>query len=683
MTSNLIYIGDSVRFEQKNIANVSAITGLYRVINSTKEATINSNVSLAFSRLNMRFRIKQDKYYSDWYNVNEIEESANVDYSNVFVNVTKNTDIETEYVMVSVPSNWDEDVDVLTISESKLLYTQEKSNISDSSHISSYSEVSSVGRQNGLEYNKNFTYDPYALKQAEVLHDDLSYIANEIYGHSVDYVKVRSNNEKGKDFIFREWNLYNVGKEDVKCLKVLVPGNEFPDNKFNFSPFGVDYGDVFEIHIVDSYFKQIYGNGTFPQERDYLYFPLLNRMYEIKSTYLFRSFNMMPLYWKCTLVKWEDKTNIIYEDTEMIEKIRDNVKGLESAFGVEVEEESQNLLNEIQLARTEGDKDILKAYSDKRTGYETFVLEGIGSKFSTNQYDVSTIYSKFEQVKVAVEYDRKYIQEQNQNMTFTSWLYPTKVLNNTFNISATLSSEIYTLTLSSGQYPDYFKVGNTVSLYSKGTPKVLRTLMKISTISTDRTFMTCTLYDNALVPDISKLELVGRSIHRDVLVSGTSTYIKEKRDKDFTYLSNNSTGGIRISLIDNHIFTYEYFGNVYTFKLQTPMSEEKWYGMVLSTNLKNREIGFYLYERPDSMSENYLNEIYQKTIYGVADTSKNSTYNLFLVSTPLKITNIRLVKEHIEYDKHSSYLVSRNVNNSSKAILIDNATKNEGYETVS
>ena len=308
--SKLIHIGDSVRFKETELTNVTNITGIARTITSTAEANINSNVSLSFERLNIKFRTRQDsKYYSDWYSVNEFETSNVTTYSNVNINSDVALDIETEFVLKSIPTGWDEDTDYIEISGVSSNVTTSTSAVEHT--ISPDAEVSAVGRQNGLGITTQGTWDPYKLTSAQKLYDDLNVINTQTWGHEIEYVKVTSNSKKGKDYILREWNLFNVKEADIKCLKVLVPQNNFPDNKFAFDPMGVSYQDTFEIHIVDSYFKSIYGNNVTPEAKDFLYFPYVNRMYEVVSCYPFRVFNMQVSYWKCTLKKWEQKSNII------------------------------------------------------------------------------------------------------------------------------------------------------------------------------------------------------------------------------------------------------------------------------------------------------------------------------------------------------------------------------------
>jgi len=122
-----------------------------------------------------------------------------------------------------------------------------------------------------------FTFRPYNVNKAVNLYNDLSYMVNNIFGFEVNYYSVQPQ-ARGRDVSLREYTIFDV--VDEKCVKVMVPGNQFPDNKINFDPFGLQFEEPFEIHIDKRYFEQNFGNGSQPRKRDIIYFPLTNRIYE-------------------------------------------------------------------------------------------------------------------------------------------------------------------------------------------------------------------------------------------------------------------------------------------------------------------------------------------------------------------------------------------------------------------
>lgn len=152
------------------------------------------------------------------------------------------------------------------------------------------------------------SFNPYDLGTAIGVAKELSFQTNKIFGHTVIYFKTEPDRDGG-DFIFKEWTLFKTIER--KCIKVMVPENKFPDNKPNFSEFGVDFEIPFEIHIDHEYFQMMFGKDTQPRKRDYLYFPLINRMYEIQGSYLYRGFMMEPMYWKVQLTKFSPNIDML------------------------------------------------------------------------------------------------------------------------------------------------------------------------------------------------------------------------------------------------------------------------------------------------------------------------------------------------------------------------------------
>jgi hypothetical protein len=131
----------------------------------------------------------------------------------------------------------------------------------------------------------------------------------------------------------------------------LVPDNKFPDNKPNFTEFGVDFAmDVpFEIHIDNTYFQMIFGKKSQPRKRDYIFIPLVNRMYEIQGSYLYRGFGLEPIYWKIQLVKFNPNIDMFMKaaDRTFLDNI---IVSTEQLFGAEAEVQKKDALNKQQFS---------------------------------------------------------------------------------------------------------------------------------------------------------------------------------------------------------------------------------------------------------------------------------------------------------------------------------------------
>lgn len=188
------------------------------------------------------------------------------------------------------------------------------------------------------------SFKPYEVGTAIGIAKELSLQTNKLFGHEVVYFKTEPD-RAGGDFIFKEWTLFKT--TDRKCVKVVVPNNTFPDNKPNFTEFGVDFEIPFEIHIDHIYFQSIFGPDTQPRKRDYMYFPLTNRMYEIQGSYLYRGFMMEPLYWKVQLTKFSPNIDMLMktEDRKFLDNI---IMSSDELFGAQAEEQKKDALDKKQ-----------------------------------------------------------------------------------------------------------------------------------------------------------------------------------------------------------------------------------------------------------------------------------------------------------------------------------------------
>jgi len=188
------------------------------------------------------------------------------------------------------------------------------------------------------------SFKPYEVGTAIGIAKELSLQTNKIFGHEVIYFKTEPDRDSA-DFIFKEWTLFKTTER--KCIKIMVPNNTFPDNKPNFTEFGVDFEVPFEIHIDHTYFQMIFGKGSQPRKRDYLFLPLLNRMYEIQGSYIYRGFAMEPIYWKVQLTKFQPNIDMLMkaEDRTFLDNL---IVSSDQLFGAEAEVQKKDALDKQQ-----------------------------------------------------------------------------------------------------------------------------------------------------------------------------------------------------------------------------------------------------------------------------------------------------------------------------------------------
>jgi len=272
-----------------------------------------------------------------------------------------------------------------------------------------------------LFQNKNYTFDPYNINRGVALYQDLSNMVNDVFGHMVNYFRVIPQ-ARSKDIVLKEWTIFQVQSE--KCMKVLVPNNEFPDNKVNFNQFGIDFEQPFEIHIDRGYWEKFFGKGTMPQKRDVIYFQINNRIYEIQSSYIYRDFMQQPLYFKVMLVKYQPKADtLIPED---IQTTLDEITiSTEELFGEDMKNEIEKITKPQQYVTITYDSDpirerVLRALPiDRWDFYINWIL------VSEHYYAMTQPYNQMDGVSVeAVKYRVKSKQTASDSRAFTCWFQP-------------------------------------------------------------------------------------------------------------------------------------------------------------------------------------------------------------------------------------------------------------------
>lgn len=272
-----------------------------------------------------------------------------------------------------------------------------------------------------LFQNKNFTFDPYNINRGIALYQDLSNLVNNTFGHTVNYWRVNPQ-QRAKDIMFKEYTI-KFAQPD-KCIKVLVPNNEFPDNKPQYNQFGIDFEQPFEIHIDRGYWESIFGKHTMPQKRDIIYFQLNNRLYDVQSSYMYRDFMQQPLYFKVLLVKHQDYADTIMPD-DVSTLLDDITISTEELFGEDMQKEIEKTTKPQQYVTITYDADpirekVLRVLPITRSNfYVNWTL--VAEQF----YAMNQPYLQYNGSNVeAVRYRIKSKMAASDNRSFTCWFQP-------------------------------------------------------------------------------------------------------------------------------------------------------------------------------------------------------------------------------------------------------------------
>jgi len=125
----------------------------------------------------------------------------------------------------------------------------------------------------------------------------------EMYGHTCIYFKTEPvESEIVHTFANRVFR--NV--TSIKKLHILSPGNELPQDRVVYSDWDMPLQDDFVIHVVKQKFEQAFGENTLPLEKDYLFFPLINKLFRVAAVQPKNGFMGKIGWWETFLSKFED-----------------------------------------------------------------------------------------------------------------------------------------------------------------------------------------------------------------------------------------------------------------------------------------------------------------------------------------------------------------------------------------
>lgn len=556
-----------------------------------------------------------------------------------------------------------------------------------------------------------FTFNPYAVNKALNLYQDLSLIVNKVFGLDANYYSVQPQG-RGKDVILKEYTLFNVVAE--KCVKILVPQNQFPDNKINFDPFGLQFEDPFEIQIDKRYFESIFGKGSQPRKRDIIYFPLSNRIYEINSTYLFRDFMNSPVYFKIELRKYSPKSNTYFLDPEYKEQLDGITLTTPELFGEETkaEEEKYSKPQQFSTTITQLSQDPIRSYIYESLPIIGYDLNNNWTIVLNHYYDLIAAFdevSEFQEEQLryrnAIRYKVLPNLKSEDELAFTCWFNlrdfydPTKLVPKPYpiiNISLESSNDEF---LIFNSYPAKHKLQVWLDYSSNPEGYV--------SIQGDSNHSGGYIVEEVIDEYRFKIKNLSTSFSEGTIVwkmqkAQARNFISGLYEEDFY-----QTLGIRIDLIHSGItdpdgnlflqqgsFIVRINNEIINSKLQFTPEDGTWYGFVLNLSNIYKQISINAWGltydpiNPSDQSSK-LEKLHEDIRFfdspkifsappdpntnnqSVFFGTDNNSYKVF--TGPLFLSNIRLFKNMIDIDNQSTVLNQNIVRDNQLAYIIDNA----------
>ena len=546
-----------------------------------------------------------------------------------------------------------------------------------------------IGNVKGTMFLNSFNYNPYAVGEVIQMVQGLSTIINQQFGIESNYYRATVD-DFGTDVILREYALQNV--QPAKCLKIVVPNNELPDANYNFSPFGVDFSGIpFEVHIDKKYYESIFGEGAKPQKRDIVYFPLMDKIYEVMDSYLSRNFMQTQLFYKVSLFKWSPrKTNVIVPSTVPdaenpllnLDNIAKNTKEL---FQEEQDLQEKKYTDKQQFTEKSVQFDILRSSINPNLIIIEQNLENYFNTLTNFRYDMSSILPETGQgYDIGVEYDLTFNWPANSNRTFTSWFkdnapaVSVKTYEDNFVSINRSTSTGYVSIILNQQIKDV-SAGDMITMYSiRNSFSFPLNVVDVVQVGSNWEYICAAPSDYFLYYD-SDINVWRGYIEQNYgqwFTVPSSWQIRFKK----TYKNYFITGDnlFEISSYNLRYFLVK-FGNIETwYDVESagsadPLDPSTFYALAYSRSKEFNQTLLNIWKMSDPNETVDLDLVYSSLQESPEYTDLTSTSKYVLRAGPSVITNIRLMDTIIPEEQQSMFLNQTVVLDTDSGMIIDNA----------
>lgn len=110
------------------------------------------------------------------------------------------------------------------------------------------------------------------------------------------------------DYTFKEYVLHSV--TEVKQIKLVIKDGAMPSSNPKLTEFDFDWETDWETEVSKTQFAAAFGDTAYPKHGDFIYIPLMQRMWDVNSAYDEKNEGLMwrSTTWKLQLVKYSDST---------------------------------------------------------------------------------------------------------------------------------------------------------------------------------------------------------------------------------------------------------------------------------------------------------------------------------------------------------------------------------------
>ena len=136
-----------------------------------------------------------------------------------------------------------------------------------------------------------------------------------MFGIPIYYFKLAPV-QSSADLTFKEYTLMNVSA--VKQIKMIITDNQMPSSKPTFNEWGLDWESDWETEISKGMFATAFGPNAQPMEGDFIYVPMMKRMWMVNGAYEEKkdAFMWNATTFRLALVKYQEKGSVDLGDSE-------------------------------------------------------------------------------------------------------------------------------------------------------------------------------------------------------------------------------------------------------------------------------------------------------------------------------------------------------------------------------
>lgn len=458
---------------------------------------------------------------------------------------------------------------------------------------------------------------------------------SQAYGLQINYLLVEPDLETN-DVILAEFSLQHVA--DQKCIHIVITDNNIPNNKFDFFEFGMDY-ENFEVYILKSEFKRVFGEDKYPRVDDILFLPQVNKLYYMASVKIDNTVDNAESSYVCYLKDYVDNTSI--KKSEKVKEFLDTkTVTYQELFGEDMERQIEDLGNIKQNSGKTIADDVVREFVNLGMKIKTEQITNNGTAFISSYYDLCDITY----TENALVYKKPF--DIDESFAYTClFQIPYHKKDTSYNLQARVISENRI-----DHYTTNVTIDADLGLVENGSVMINSQYFDIKNLSADRMSF-----------DISSL--VQTHINNPCKKVVKSIFLQ--------------TSGIIFNLYDFKFARIQLGNNYYQFALDSILVEKQWYGLVVNISNAHSFVGTYIWKQTNrtATDERFSTrmEMIEKREYPLQSKFLVENEKAIIKGSKLILTNLRFVNKSIPLEYQSIFLQTKTVRTPSMCYIIDDS----------